>query len=252
MKHLIKHLDTELQEEMDLSKGLAHHIAMQDADDLNDSAEGFGTDEQKMGRVILQRLPENIALTEAVHREKYGKSLEEVVVGENEGFLTGLSHFGKFLAHRTRRPGKRDAILFNESMAGFGTSDKILVEMLSTRTNAELAEADEFYTEQYGQTLKDHILSETTGWGAGWYGKWMELLADMDCDEGTDVPEDVEDLAKQLYEAGAGKFMGIDEQVFLDILAKANQNTLNAIGEAYDAMDETERTLIEDIEKLFG
>ena len=77
-----------------------------------------------MGRVILQRLPENIALTEQIFREKFGRTLEDCVVGENQGLLTGLSHFGKFLAHRASSPAKRDAALFNES-------DKILVEMRS-------------------------------------------------------------------------------------------------------------------------
>ena len=55
--------------------------------------------------------------------------------------------------------------------------------------------------------MKDHILSETTGWGAGWYGSWMDLT-DMDLDENTEVPDNVGEWAKQLHEAGAGKWLG--------------------------------------------
>merc|ERR550532_580244 len=102
LQHLIHHLKRELDEEMDLSALLNWHIAEQDAQDLHESAEGWGTDEVKMGKVILNRLPENIKLTEEVYRQNHGRTLEDVVVGENEGFITGLSHFGKFLAHRTR------------------------------------------------------------------------------------------------------------------------------------------------------
>ena len=39
MKHLLAHLDKELQEEKDLAASLTKHIATQDADDLNTSAE---------------------------------------------------------------------------------------------------------------------------------------------------------------------------------------------------------------------
>ena len=80
----------------------------------------------------------------------------------------------------------------------------------------------------------------------------MELIADMDRDEINEVPDNVGELAKQLYEAGAGKWLGCDEQVFLVVLAKANQATCNAIAEAYDAMDETENSLLVDIEKCRG
>ena len=41
---------------------------------------------------------------------------------------------------------------------------------------------------------------------------WMELIADMDRDENNVVPDGVGELDKQLYEAGAGKWLGCDEQ----------------------------------------
>ena len=60
-------------------------------------------------------------------------------------------------------------------------------------------------------------------------------------------------MAKQLYEARAGKWMGCNEQDFLDVLAMANQATCNAIAEAYEAMGETEKSpLFVDIEKCLG
>ena len=43
-----------------------------------------------MGRVILQRLPENIALTEQIFREKFGRAWEDCMVGENQDLLTGM------------------------------------------------------------------------------------------------------------------------------------------------------------------
>ena len=49
----------------------------------------------------------------------------------------------------------------------------------------------------------------------------MELIAALDREERNEVADNVGELAKQLYKAGAGKWLGCSEQVFLDVLAWA-------------------------------
>ena len=43
----------------------------------------------------------------------------------------------------------------------------------------------------------------------------MELIADLDRDESNEVPDNVGELANQFCEAGAGRWMDCNEQVFL-------------------------------------
>eukprot|EP00928_Gymnodinium_smaydae_P048586 TRINITY_DN3249_c0_g3_i1.p1 TRINITY_DN3249_c0_g3~~TRINITY_DN3249_c0_g3_i1.p1 ORF type:complete len:1410 (-),score=231.12 TRINITY_DN3249_c0_g3_i1:217-4335(-) len=258
LRHLNDHFASDLSDEMYQHQALEYHIAEQDAFDLHEASDGLGTDEEKMGKVIFGRLRENINLTDKIYQVKYGKSLYELVKCENKTLLgmlgaDSLSHFGRFLTYRTMSPAKRDALLFRRAMSGMGCSDKILIEVISTRTNAELRAAAEVYAAEFeGESLVERIKSETGGFGAQWYGKWIDTLCDFDRDEGQEVPDNVEALAQQLYDAGKGKWMGCDEQVFIDVLAKANENTLRAICAAYENLECTSSSLCEDIADKMG
>lgn len=90
----------------------------------------------------------------------------------------------------------------------------------SVRPPFPKAAAEVYAAEFEGEDMAGRIKSETGGFGKKWYGKWVDLLVEFDRDESGELPEDIEGLAKQLYDAGAGKWMGTDEQVFIDILCK--------------------------------
>ena len=53
----------------------------------------------------------------------------------------------------------------------------------------------------------------------------MELVADMDRDENNVVPDGVGELDKQLYEAGAGKWLGCDEQEYAQAFREATDSS---------------------------
>eukprot|EP00928_Gymnodinium_smaydae_P073932 TRINITY_DN5702_c0_g1_i1.p1 TRINITY_DN5702_c0_g1~~TRINITY_DN5702_c0_g1_i1.p1 ORF type:complete len:1058 (-),score=293.92 TRINITY_DN5702_c0_g1_i1:233-3349(-) len=257
LNQLNHHFANDVADEDELHKALTYHIAEQDAQDLYDASAGFGTDEEKMGKVILGRLRENIELTDQIYQKRHGRTLEDLVRGENKTLLgllgaDSLSHFGRFLTYRTAPAAKRDALIMRKAMSGMGCSDFMLVEVLSTRTNDELKAAAEVYAAEFEEDMVERIKKETGGFGKQWYGKWIDTLVEFDRDETFDVPDNVEELAKQLYDAGAGKWMGCDEQVFIDILNKANEPTCLAIAAAYEALEDTKNTLAEDVEKKMG
>ena len=75
-KEVLKYVLQELNSEQILSKSLDYHIANQDALDVFEASDGFGTDEQKMAAVIIGRRPESIKCTDTIYQSKYGRTLE--------------------------------------------------------------------------------------------------------------------------------------------------------------------------------
>jgi hypothetical protein len=114
------------------------------------------------------------------------------------------------------------------------------------------AAAEWYASEHDGEDMVERIKGETGGLGKKWYGKWVDTLVEFDRDESVDVPDNVEELAQTLYEAGEAKWMGCDEQPFIDILCKANEPTCMAIAEAYEALPDSKKTLAKAVEDKMG
>eukprot|EP00928_Gymnodinium_smaydae_P048584 TRINITY_DN3249_c0_g1_i1.p1 TRINITY_DN3249_c0_g1~~TRINITY_DN3249_c0_g1_i1.p1 ORF type:complete len:949 (-),score=153.37 TRINITY_DN3249_c0_g1_i1:493-3285(-) len=249
LSYLNERFSADLSDELYQHQALEYHVAEQDAVDLREASDGHGAVEDKVKEIIFGRLRENINLTDKIYQVKYGKSLYELVICMLGADST--SDFGHFLTDRTICPAKRDALLFRRAMSSMRSSDKTLIELISTRTNAELrAIADAYAAEFAGESMVQRIKSEI---GAQGYGKWIDILCEFDRDEGHGVPDNVEALAQQLYDAGKGKTTGCDEQVFIDVLAKANENTVRAICAAYENLECTSNSLADDItDKLSG
>ena len=206
-----------------------------------------------MGVVIIGRRPESIVITDTIYQSDYGRTLEDQVRGENKtliGMLTGkLTDFGKFLTYRTMPRPHLIALLVHKCVKGMGTSDYTLMEVLSTNKMEDLRASVEVYAEMFdGEDMIQRIKKETDGMMSRNYGKWAAKLCEFERDESEDVPDNVEELAGQLYAAGAKKMMGCDEDVFLEILNAANEETCQAIRNAYPGVTDG-RDLIEDVKK---
>jgi annexin A7/11 len=150
------------------------------------------------------------------------------------------------VCYRVMPQGRRDALLIRKTMTGMGCNDKTLVEILTTRTNAELKNAAEVYVKEFEEDMVERIKSETGGMLSKNYGKWIDKIVEFDRDETQDVPDNVAELAERLYDAGKGKSFGTDEDVFLEILCAANDKTIDAIKQSY-ADQHDGRSLIEDV-----
>lgn len=237
IKQCSQELTTKFEDEVELHKGVEYHIAEQDAMDIRKATYGIGTDEKKLASVIVSRLANQIALIDQIYQKDYDMTLEKVVNKEGRsltGLVTGgLSDFGKFISYRVMQQGRRDALLLRKCMSGMGCADKPLVEILSTRTNAELKAAAAAYKEAFDEDMVERISKETGGMLSKHYGNWIDCLVGFDRDETENVPSNVDQLAERLYKAGKGKFGGCDEEVFQEILCKANEPTIKAIREAY-------------------
>uniref|UniRef100_A0A3Q2D3V5 Annexin n=1 Tax=Cyprinodon variegatus TaxID=28743 RepID=A0A3Q2D3V5_CYPVA len=113
-----------------------------------------------------------------------------------------------------KSPAELDASELHDAMKGAGTDEACLIEVLSSRSNAEIKEINRVYKETYKKSLEDSIKSDTSGH----FRRLLISLAQGNRDERENV--DVS-LAKQdaqaLYAAGENK-LGTDESKFNAIL----------------------------------
>ena len=255
-KSVLEILNAKQAEEGDMSVALVRHIAAQDAEQLRQATKGIGADEKKMGEVLVTRLPESITIMDEIYQKKYNMTLEKLVNSEGKSnlgwLLTGaLSDFGKFLYYRVMPVARRDALIMRKCMQGMGCDDSVLLEVLSTRKNWQLKAAAELYESEFGENFVKRVESETSGMLKKNYSNWVKQLLDFERDESEKVPshDKAEELANRLYDAGAAKTFGCDEDEFIDILTKANEPTIKAIKKAYKGLD---RDLEEDVKKKMG
>jgi annexin A7/11 len=59
---------------------------------------------------------------------------------------------------------KREAEALRKAMKGFGTDEKALIQILTTKNPIQIHNINEYYRHKLGRVLVDDIKSETSGW----------------------------------------------------------------------------------------
>ncbi|KAJ0060638.1 hypothetical protein NL108_016743, partial [Boleophthalmus pectinirostris] len=199
---------------------------LKDVEVLRKAMKGFGTDENAIiellgNRTIKQRVP-----LVAAYKTTYGKDLLRDLKSE----LTG--NFENLVLAMLMTPAQFDAAELREAIKGAGTDEACLIEILSSRSNAEIREISKIYKSEYGKPLEDAISSDTSG-------HFRRLLVSL-CQGNRDERETVDvSLAKQdaqkLYAAGENK-VGTDESQFNAILCARSKPHLRAVFHEYQQM----------------
>ncbi|KAJ8418260.1 hypothetical protein AAFF_G00139690 [Aldrovandia affinis] len=199
---------------------------LKDVEVLRKAMKGFGTDEQSIidllgSRSIKQRVPLLITFKTA-----YGKDLVKDLKSELSG------NFEKLVLAMLKTPAQLDAYELKEAIKGAGTDEACLIEILSSRSNAEIREINQVYKTENKRTLEDAISGDTSGH----FRRLLVSLAQGNRDERETV--DIA-LAKQdaqsLYAAGENK-LGTDESKFNAILCARSKPHLRAVFHEYQQM----------------
>uniref|UniRef100_A0A7N6FAW1 Annexin n=1 Tax=Anabas testudineus TaxID=64144 RepID=A0A7N6FAW1_ANATE len=162
----------------------------------------------------------------AAYKTTYGKDLIRDLKSE----LTG--NFENLVLAMMMSPSHFDASELREAIKGAGTDEACLIEILSSRSNAEIQEINRIYKAEYGKKLEDAIISDTSGH----FRRLLVSLSQGNRDERETV--DIS-LAKQdaqkLYAAGENK-VGTDESQFNAILCARSKPHLRAVFHEYQQM----------------
>ncbi|CAG9538963.1 unnamed protein product [Cercopithifilaria johnstoni] len=211
-----------------------------DAETLRKAMKGLGCDKNKVilvlcGRVNFQR--QQIAVA---YKTMYGKDL----ISDLKSELSG--DFENLILALMEPPARYDAQQLYKAMDGIGTKESVLIEIMCSRTNAQIVEIRNIYQQMYKSTLEKDLIGDTSG-------HFKRLLISL-CNAGRDESMQTDSLranqdAKKLYKAGEQR-LGTDESCFNAVLASQNYAQLRLIFLEYRKI--TNHTIEKAIEAEFS
>ncbi|XP_061857262.1 annexin A8-like protein 1 isoform X2 [Colius striatus] len=142
-------------------------------------------------------------------------------------------NFERLIVALMYSPFQYDAKELYDAMKGMGTSEGVLIEILASRTKAQIKEIIKAYKEEYGSDLEQDIKSETSGY----FEQILVCLLQGERDNATlyvDTALALQD-AETLYAAGE-KIRGTDEIQFITILCKRSATHLLKVFEEYQKL----------------
>lgn len=222
---------------------------------------GAGTDEQAIIGVISQRSNQQRIQIMNLFKTMYGKDL----IKDLESELSG--DFRETIMAMFKPTTYFDAWSLHEAISGLGTKEAVLIEILCTRTNAEIKEILACYQQYYKRSLEKDINDDTSGHFkrllvSCCQANRTELTPDQWQKMQQSGPEAVIDRAlaqqdaQKLYQAGEKK-LGTDESAFLTVLAVRHEYQLRATFEEYvkisgrDILNTIDREMSGDLKEGF-
>lgn len=197
--------------------------AEQAAAELRKAMKGLGTDEAKIIDVLAKhtnKQRQEIALT---FKTQYGKELKAELKSELGG------KFEDVVIALLETPTNYDAMELKKAVKGLGTDEGTLIEILCSRSNAEISEIKAAYKKLFKSDLEKDIMSDTSGH----FKRLLVSQLSANRDENLTVDQAKADAeAKELFDAGANK-IGTDESTFNRILSLRSYPQLVATFDSY-------------------
>jgi len=129
-----------------------------------------------------------------------------------------------------RPPAEYAARELRKAMKGIGTDEEALIEIICTKSNEQLEEIKETYSDVFGRDLESDIESDTRGD----FKRLLVAVLMAQREESDEVDEEAAQAdAQELYEAGEDRW-GTDESAFTLIFARRSLLQLRAIIAAYE------------------
>ncbi|XP_074131154.1 annexin A5 isoform X1 [Sminthopsis crassicaudata] len=194
-----------------------------DAEILRKAMKGLGTDEESILTLLTARSNAQRQEIAEAFKTLFGRDLLDDLKSE----LTGK--FEKLIVALMKPARLYDAYELKHALKGAGTNEKVLTEILASRTPEELMSIKQAYEEEYGSSLEDDVIGDTSGY----YQRMLVVLLQANRDADNGFNEDlVEQDAKDLFQAGELKW-GTDEEKFITILGTRSVPHLRKVFDKY-------------------
>ncbi|TKR65179.1 hypothetical protein L596_025622 [Steinernema carpocapsae] len=207
---------------------------------LEKAMKGSGCDKDAIVRHLTTISNAQRQMIRTPYKTKYGRDLVEHLKKELSGQLE------ETMVALMETPTKYDVTQLHKAVKGLGTKEKVLIEILCSRTNEEIAAIRNVYQDTYERTLEKDIIGDTSG-------DFKRLLTSLIAGQ-RDQCDHVDDLkanqdARKLYDAGERK-LGTDESCFNAILVQQSFRQLDRVFIEYEKI--TGHPIEEAIEKEFS
>ncbi|KAG5450044.1 Annexin A11 [Clonorchis sinensis] len=199
----------------------------EDCEKLRKAMKGLGTDEKAIIDVLAHRTADQRVQIVNKFKTMYGKDL----IRELKSELTG--HFEDVIVAMCYSLDEFDARELRRAMEGAGTDEQTLIEILCSRSNAQIRRIRDIYSKIFkGRNLEKDVMSETHGH----FKRILVSLVQGNRDESTHVDmQAVQADAQALYNAGE-KQLGTDESCFNRILVSKSEAHVRAVINAYGSL----------------
>lgn len=188
---------------------------------------GIGSDEDEIIGIITSHNNDQRQEIAEQYEGMYGSGLVDDLKSELRDELQAV------IEALMDKPALYDAKELRKAMRGPGTDDTILIEILCTRTNIQLAAIRIAYHAHFDRELVEDLQSEA----AGSFEKLLVSTATGDRDEDEDVDLDsAGEDAQAMFDAADGLFT--DESTFNLILCTRNYRHLKAVFVAFHILAE--------------
>ncbi|NWX13828.1 ANXA6 protein, partial [Aegotheles bennettii] len=197
-----------------------------DAQVLRKAMKGLGTDEGAIIEVVTQRSNAQRQQILKAYKAHYGRDLMADLKSELSGSLAKLI-LGLMLT-----PAQYDAKQLRKAVEGAGTDESVLIEIMATRNNQEIAAINKAYQEAYHNRLEDDLSSDTSGH----FKRILVSLALGNREEGPENLTQAHEDAKKLADVSSNESSDSLETRFLSILCTRSYPHLRKVFQEFIKM----------------
>ncbi|KAM3171458.1 hypothetical protein ACTXT7_016581 [Hymenolepis weldensis] len=188
---------------------------------LEKAMKGLGTDEQAIIDILANRTTKQRQKIAKVYKASYGRDLKRRLSQEISGKFKDV-----VLMSLLDRAHLNAKALF-KAMDGLGTKEDVIIQVLCTASNEEIAELRDAYEHTNRRNIEKDIISDLSGD----LEKFIVAILQGAREEALDRKGAEADV-EALYNAGEKK-SGTDEDVFTRIFARNSYETLRVMDELY-------------------
>uniref|UniRef100_A0A8C1NVW6 Annexin n=1 Tax=Cyprinus carpio TaxID=7962 RepID=A0A8C1NVW6_CYPCA len=194
--------------------------ANDDAEVLYKAMKGLGTDEAAILQLLTARSNAQRQEIKAAYKTLHGKDLVDNLKSELGG------KFESLIVALMIPPIMYDVKCLRDAIKGAGTDEKVLVEILASRSPNEVSQIKSLYKREHNDDLEEDVCGDT----GGHFQRMLVVFGHVELDSKFSFSEQI--FLDALFAAGEQKF-GTDEGQFITILGNRSNAHLRKVFEEY-------------------